>query len=137
MSHTLPRGIRNHNPGNLNFVGQKGAQCEPGPHGRFAVFSTAEDGLRALRDQLLRYIYRDHITNVADIIAKWAPPTDGNDTPAYAATVAQKLGIGVHAPIMPLSPERLATLMAAIIHVENGTNPYGDLVDTIAHDQPS
>lgn len=131
-----PRGIRNNNPGNLNFVGQAGAHKEPGPNGRFAVFATPEAGLRALRNQLIRYVYRDGVNTVAGIIAKWAPPSDGNDTPAYAATVATRLGVAVEAPLSPLTPEQLAALMHAIIHVENGTDPYGPRVDEIASEQP-
>ncbi|HGD8770047.1 TPA: lytic transglycosylase domain-containing protein, partial [Escherichia coli] len=36
----LSRGIRNNNPGNLNFAGQKGATLESGPNARFASFPT-------------------------------------------------------------------------------------------------
>lgn len=132
----LPRGIRNNNPGNLNFVGQAGAHKEPGPNGRFAVFATPDAGLKALREQLIRYVYRDGVNTVAGIIAKWAPPSDGNDTHAYATTVATRLGVTVNTPLSPLTPEQLATLMHAIIHVENGTDPYGPRVDDIASDQP-
>lgn len=135
MTLSLPRGIRNNNPGNLNFVGQKGAHREPGPNGRFAVFPTAEDGLRALRDQLIRYYHRDGLTSVAAMIGKWAPPSDGNDTSAYARTVAARLHIGVHDALPALTPARLATLIHAIISVENGQDPYGKTVEAIVHDR--
>ncbi|WP_083912764.1 structural protein P5 [Saccharibacter floricola] len=130
----LPRGIRNNNPGNLNYAGQAGAHKEPEPHGRFAVFPTAQDGLRALRDQLLRYVERDRVNTIAGIIAKWAPPTDGNDTSAYAATVAARVGIGVQQRFNALTPDQLTALMHAIIRVENGQDPYGTLVDRVAHE---
>lgn len=133
MPSSLPRGIRNNNPGNLNFVGQRGAHLESGAHPRFAVFPTPEDGLRALRDQLVRYHQRG-ITTVAAIIATWAPPSDRNDTPAYARTVAQRLGVDVRAPLDPLTPDRLAALMRAIIRVENGQDPYGPLVERVARE---
>lgn len=45
---SLPRGIRNNNPGNLNFAGQRGASLEGGPGGRFATFDTMDEGVAAL-----------------------------------------------------------------------------------------
>ena len=75
------RGIRNNNPGNLNYVGQAGTHLEKGVHPRFAVFATPEAGLMALRGQLLRYNQRDGLDTAKGIISKWAPPTE-NDTPA-------------------------------------------------------
>lgn len=134
MASSLPRGIRNHNPGNLNYVGQAGAHKEPGIHGRFAVFTTAQDGLRALRDQLLRYQQRDGIDTIDGIIAKWAPPSDDNNTNAYTQTVASHLNVKSSAPLGPLTSDRLAALMHAIIQVENGQDPYGPLVNTIAQE---
>lgn len=125
-----PRGIRNNNPGNLNYVGQAGAHIEPGPHGRFAVFQTPQDGLRALRDQLIRYQQRG-IDSVTAIISKWAPPSDDNDTSAYISTVAARMGVTANAPLGPLTPSRLATLMRAIIQVENGQDPYGPLIERV------
>ena len=44
---SLPRGIRNNNPGNLNFAGQAGATKEGGPNGRFAVFGSMQEGVAA------------------------------------------------------------------------------------------
>ena len=43
---TMPRGIRNNNPGNLNYVGQAGATMEGGEGGRFAVFESMQHGDR-------------------------------------------------------------------------------------------
>ncbi|MXV36340.1 structural protein P5 [Saccharibacter sp. EH611] len=134
MMPSLPRGIRNNNPGNLNYVGQAGAHKEAGPNGRFAVFATPEDGLRALRDQLVRYVERDRVNTMAGIIAKWAPPTDGNDTSAYAATVAARVGLGAKQRFNALTPDQLTALMHAIIRVENGQDPYGPLVEQVARE---
>lgn len=133
MHPPLPRGIRNNNPGNLNFVGQKGARKESGPNSRFAVFPTPQDGLRALRDQLIRYHQRG-ITTVAGIIARWAPPSDSNDTSAYTRSVAARLGVAPTAPLEPLTPDIMEALMHAIITVENGQDPYGPMVRTMAHE---
>ncbi|MBA5726898.1 structural protein P5 [Bombella mellum] len=130
------RGIRNNNPGNLNYVGQAGAVLEPGPNARFARFPTAEAGLAALRDQLRRYILRDGIDTVAGIIGKWAPPSE-NNTAAYIRGVAHALGVEPDTRLGPPSPRLLTGLMNAIIRFENGQNPYGPLVARVARDASS
>ncbi|MGF6837068.1 hypothetical protein QF001_000935 [Paraburkholderia youngii] len=117
-----PRGIRNNNPGNLNYVGQSGATKETGPGGRFAVFQTAEEGLRALADQLRRY-GQHGINSVKAIISKFAPASE-NNTQAYIGSVSKGLGIGADSALNLNDPRVLQGLMGAIIHVENGKNPY-------------
>jgi hypothetical protein len=117
-----PRGIRNNNPGNLNYVGQAGATKEGGPNGRFAVFQSAEAGLRALADQLRRYGTRG-INSVRAIISKFAPASE-NNTQAYIGSVSKGLGIGADSALDLNDPRVLQSLMGAIIKVENGKNPY-------------
>ena len=126
-----PRGIRNNNPGNLNFAHQKGAVLEPGPNARFARFPTPEAGLAALRDQLLLYNRRDGLDTVASVIARWAPPSENNTT-AYVRGVAHALGVRPFQPLGPFTPNVLAGLLNAIIQFENGQNPYGPLVARVA-----
>ncbi|MUG90127.1 structural protein P5 [Bombella sp. ESL0385] len=125
------RGIRNNNPGNLDFVGQAGAHLEQGVHPRFAAFNTPEAGLIALRGQLLRYNQHDGLDTVKDIISKWAPPTE-NDTAAYINGVSHALGVTPDQKLGPFTPQLVAGLMRAIIFIENGKNPYGPLVDKVA-----
>ncbi|GJL36013.1 hypothetical protein TUM17576_28330 [Enterobacter hormaechei] len=124
------RGIRNNNPGNIEFAGQDGATSD----GRFAQFRTPFEGLRALSRQLLRY-YDGKTTGkplqtVSDIVSTWAPPTkDGkveNDTLAYIAHISQMLGVSPDAQINLRDPNVMATMMNGIIQKENGRNPYGD-----------
>jgi hypothetical protein len=118
------RGIRNNNPGNLNFANQNGATKEGGPNGRFAVFGSAEDGLRALIRQIDLYAARG-ITSVEGIINKWAPASE-NNTKAYIERVAKTLGVDPTKPI-DMSDIRIRTgIMKSIIGVENGRNPYSD-----------
>ncbi|CAJ0719379.1 hypothetical protein LMG6871_02826 [Ralstonia edaphis] len=117
-----PRGIRNNNPGNLNYVGQAGATREAGPNGRFAVFQTAEDGLMALARQLRLYAQRG-INTVRAIISKFAPPGE-NDTQSYIESVSKRLGVDSNATLNVNDPRVMQGLMDAIIKVENGRNPY-------------
>lgn len=117
----VPRGIRNHNPGNLERTGTawKGmatAQTDP----RFIVFSEPKWGVRALGRVLKTYESRG-LTTVRAIVNRWAPPTE-NNTSAYVTSVARALGVAPDATISVT--ERLPQLAAAIIRHENGINPY-------------
>lgn len=119
------RGIRNNNPGNLEFAGQDGAVSD----GRFAKFRTAFEGLRAMSRQLLRY-YDGKTTGkelhtVSDIVSTWAPKNE-NDTLAYIAHISQMLGVSPDAQINLRDPNVMSTMMNGIIQKENGRNPYGD-----------
>lgn len=121
-SKRLPRGIRNNNPGNLDFRGQAGAEKEGGPGGRFAVFKDQQSGLNALANQLLLYSKRG-LNSVSQIIGRFAPPNE-NNTQAYADHVAKSLGVSQNAILNMRDPKVFKTLMDAIIRVENGYNPY-------------
>ncbi|MEW5247178.1 lytic transglycosylase domain-containing protein, partial [Escherichia coli] len=67
----LSRGIRNNNPGNLNFAGQKGDTLESGPNARFASFPTMLEGIAALDRQVILYLKRgkNTIDQIIDIYA--------------------------------------------------------------------
>jgi hypothetical protein len=117
-----PRGIRNHNPGNI-----RGASYTwKGEVGRdnlgFVQFSTPVWGIRALYRILLTYRNKYGISNVYDIIHRWAPPSE-NDTMAYVNHAAKALGVDMHTP---LSTDQYQALIKVIIKHENGQQPYSD-----------
>ncbi|MDO8608588.1 MAG: structural protein [Phaeospirillum sp.] len=119
-----PRGIRNHNPGNIDrnqikWEGMADDQSDP----RFVVFDTPEHGIRALAKVLLSYQRKHGLYNVADIIGRWAPPAE-NDTGAYAAHVAVKIGVGVTDRIDLFKESVLAGLVTSIIAHENANYAY-------------
>ena len=133
------RGIRNRNPGNLDFnpaafvrdpwVGELGLEQHPNP--RFTTFDTARHGIRALCKILLTYHRHrraadgSQIDTVQEIVDRWAPPIE-NDTDAYAAQVRDALDVERDQVINPEDPTTLMRLAAAIIRHENGTQPYGE-----------
>ena len=119
MTMQLPRGIRNNNPGNLNYAGQPGAHLETGvSEPRFAAFPTMADGIRALRDQLLRYAERG-LTAVASIISVYAPPTE-NVTSAYIASLCRHMGVQPDTVLDLRDPATMRELIAGITTMENG-----------------
>lgn len=131
QSAQAPRGIRNNNPGNIDYRGQAGASLEK-PGGRFARFETAYDGLKALSRQLMRYFEGKTtgkpLQTLNDIISTWAPGNE-NDTGAYIAQLSKSLGVSPNAVLNLKDPQVMSSLMNGIIHHENGRNPYpGELV---------
>jgi len=120
----VPRGIRNHNPGNLDRVpgttwrGQAALQSDP----RFVVFTSPVWGIRAMA-RVLRVYYRlRELRTVRKIINRWAPPTE-NRTHAYALAVAARLGVALDQELV-LEDRTLIGLCAAITKHENGYDPY-------------
>lgn len=127
------RGIRNNNPGNLNFAGQAGALRENGK-GRFAAFNTPEEGIGAMSKQLDLHFNGTSakakeagrpLRSVKDIVEAWAPPNE-NNTAKYIADVAKQLGVSPTANLNLKDPATKTALMKAIVVKENGGNPYTD-----------
>ncbi|EEV0611652.1 TPA: hypothetical protein ACWCE6_000171 [Escherichia coli] len=119
------RGIRNNNPGNLEYSKTNPWVGQTGDDGRFAKFETPEHGIRALGRNLMSY-QRQGIDTVSEIINRWAPPTDKNDTMSYIKAVCEQLGVSADEPLDASNPDTLKALCAAIIHHENGSQPYSD-----------
>lgn len=119
------RGIRNNNPGNLEYSKSNPWSGQTGDDGRFAKFETPEHGIRALGRNLISY-QRQGIDTVNDIINRWAPPEDNNNTSAYIEAVCAQLGVTPDQTLDASNPDTLKALCAAIIHHENGNQPYSD-----------
>lgn len=133
---TTPRGVRNNNPGNIDFNPRNDWQGQVGPETgvdkpRFARFDHPENGIRALGKLLINYRGKDGmlgvggkgIDTVLETINRWAPSNE-NDTQAYASAVARRLGVAPTDPINIKDPVTLRATVLAIITHENGGNPY-------------
>lgn len=123
VAANAPRGIRNNNP--LNIEAGDFTKSQPGfagSDGRFAKFETPEHGIAAAHKLLDIYDQKHGINTVAGIVNRWAPPSDGNNTMAYAADVAGRMGID---PNAPLPKEMRPQLIAAMARHENGVNVPG------------
>lgn len=121
----LPRGMRNNNPGNLNYVGQAGASKESGNNGRFAVFKTMEEGSAALADQLYRYTKKGTDT-IQKIIEKYAPKNE-NNTKAYIEAVSKSLKMSPTDIVdFERNPQLMKKLMEAVIKMEVGAKHAKD-----------
>lgn len=118
----LPRGIRNHNPGNIERTSDRwiGMAADQSSDARFLVFDRPEHGIRALMRLLINYRERHGLCTVAEIIHRWAPPSDNNHTSDYAAFVAARLGCDPDDEIDTLDRATTLSLAKAIITQENG-----------------
>lgn len=115
------RGLRDNNPGNLRYYASIPWNGQTGDDGNgYAVFDTAENGVRALGHQLQTFAGRG-LTSVQAIISTYAP-TNENDTAAYISDVSNRLGVGASQPLDVYG--MLPQLADAIIHHEQGTQPF-------------
>lgn len=120
---STPKGLRNHSPGNLRYVASIPWNGQLGDDGTgYAVFDSDEHGVRALAHQLQTYERRG-LTSVAQIISTFAPSSE-NDTAAYIADVCGRVGVNPEQPLDVYG--LLVPLVSAIIHHENGFNPFSD-----------
>lgn len=119
----LSRAERNNNPGNLIYVGQRGASREAGG-GRFASFESPEDGVAALVRQLQLYGQRGTDT-LETIMAKYAPPNE-NDTDAYIDTLAKRLGVSATQKLDLNDAATLTGLVQGISRHEAGRSFLSD-----------
>ena len=124
----LPRGIRNHNPLNIRrSKDQWKGMAEVQNDRAFVQFKSLEYGWRAAFVLLTRtYYHKYRLYTIRDIVSRWAPEADHNDTAAYIANVSKLTGIGPDEPIgIPLErPARWMMLGAAMAVQENGTNVF-------------
>lgn len=123
------RGMRNNNPGNLEFAGQRGAVRENG-EGRFAKFGTLSEGVAALGRQLQLYGKRG-INTLRKVIETWAPRYNKktgkieNDTEGYISRMREMTGFGENQRINLQDASTLGLLIRGITTVENGRNFVG------------
>lgn len=116
---SAPRGIRNNNPGNLNYAGQAGATMEGGEGGRFAVFESMQHGVAALYKQLQLYFKRG-INTLSSIVKTYAPASDNNNVDAYISALTRATGKGANEVLDSGDTATIARLMKGIVDHENG-----------------
>jgi hypothetical protein len=119
----MTRGIRNHNPGNIRKTDINWKGEVPGGDETFEVFESAIYGIRALAKLLITYDKKYGLNTVEKIINRWAPPIE-NDTGEYVRFMEKKTGFPKTQVLDMRCPSVLMFLCRAIIHFENGGDPY-------------
>ncbi|HEX8269763.1 MAG TPA: hypothetical protein VF581_07715 [Flavobacterium sp.] len=137
---SLPRGLRNNNPGNIVFnnnnawTGKISYQLNKDYNGspsnivrHFEQFNEVRYGLRALMRVIISY-HNQGKRSVIEIINRYAPAFE-NNTGQYIATVANMVGIAATAAIPTLDKSTLIGLCKAIVYVENGNGYQGYITE--------
>lgn len=119
----LPRGIRNNNPGNIRDGNDKWQGLSAiDEDTAFAVFDTPTWGIRALARILINYQDKYGLRTVAEIINRWAPPSE-NNTRAYVERVCEAMEVAPHEALDMHEYKYLCPLVEEIINHENGRGP--------------
>tara|TARA_R110000796_G_scaffold119757_1_gene233895 strand:- start:260 stop:655 length:396 start_codon:yes stop_codon:yes gene_type:complete len=127
----MSRGIRNNNPGNIRHgIDWDGLDKDQSKDEEFSQFSTPEYGIRAMFKILKTYNDKYNLNTIEGIINRWAPPIE-NDTEAYIDFVSSKVGKNSSEV---LNEKDYISLVQAIIHMENGDQPYPLLLITAGRD---
>jgi len=121
---TTPRGIRNHNPGNLKAGSAWRGLVEE--RDGFAVFKDAAHGIRAAAMLLQVYQTRHGLDTLAGALARWAPPEDNNPTEAYVASVAIWSGFEADEAIDFYDYDTAHRVLRAMFRFENGRPPAAE-----------
>lgn len=112
-----PRGIRNNNPLNIRRGNSKWQGMKPRQTDRdFCQFATIDYGYRAAFKLMQTYYEKYGVRSVADLIGRWAPPSE-NRTREYVANVMYDLerqGFGYDARQEIPAPWRDKRLWCAI-----------------------
>ena len=124
IKRTLPRGISNHNPGNIR-LSQDPWQglAETQPDREFFTFQSAVYGMRAIARLLITYQDKYGLRTIREITTRWAPEKE-NPTEAYIIAVAGDSGFASTQKLDMHRFEHLKPLVEAIILQENGQQPY-------------
>lgn len=117
----LTRGLRNNNPTNIRHGDKWQGMAAVQGDSDFITFLDPAYGIRAAATILKNYATRHRLTTIRGIVSRWAPPSE-NDTEAYIAAVSRSMGVG--ADVELVYPRDLPALIAALVHQENGIQPY-------------
>jgi len=121
-----PRGIRNNNPGNVDYNPRtkwQGLVPETERKDtRFCEFLDPTWGIRAMARVLINYQDIHDLNTVRKLVNRRAPPVE-NDSSAYVTAVCNATGFTPDAPLNLHRYEILCPLVEAIIRHENGIGP--------------
>lgn len=133
---SLPRGIRNNNPGNIDYNPGNDWRGQYKPSdipqasrdSRFAQFQAPEYGIRAMLITFRTYQTKYQKTTIAQMIGRWAPPVE-NDVASYVASVSSAVGVPSNVPLDLTNQDLAVKFLKAVIKHETGVaQPYSDAV---------
>lgn len=112
------RGVRNNNPGNIEYGPFARRHGAVGTDGRFAVFPDMQTGTQALAALMASY-KRGGYDTIDEIVERYAPSHE-NNTSAYKNFLSKRMGVGVGEK---LGPQHMAGLISGIGLYESRFDP--------------
>ena len=132
MDKKLPRGIRNNNPLNIRKGNNWKGEVYSSTDGEFEQFVSMQWGIRAgfkiLKNYMTGYGGRvKALTNVHDIIHRWAPPSE-NNCRAYIDSVCRFSGLHEFERLQFSDRNKMLALIDGMIRVECGQPVSLDII---------
>lgn len=130
---TLPRGVRNCNPGNIRLPRKENmekdrfiGELRPSRDKSFRTFVNMAYGYRAMHYLLRRYKNSYQLNTLEQMINRWAPPTE-NHTDAYIDFVAKRSRIGRDQIVDVSNMTVMCRIVEAMAKMENGNKYEPDM----------
>lgn len=121
--NTLPRGLRNNNPGNIkefkwdktHWLGERATDDDP----IMEEFVLMWYGVRAARKVFQNYQKKYDLNSIRQLIERWAPPEE-NDTGSYVKAVCYRCGRDPDEYVDTTDLEFMKDFLRAVFRHENG-----------------
>lgn len=139
LGKTGNRGFDNKNPGNMRiprtptgglvdipWKGKVPISQNTDSGKAFEQFTDFKWGIRAMAINLINGYFTKGLTTLQKILYRYAPPTDGNNTESYIATLEKRTGFKRNQTIIP-TYGNMEKLCKAIVAVELGP-AYADRI---------
>jgi hypothetical protein len=117
----MSRGLKNCNPGNIRISATKYlGEVQPSQDRAFKQFIEMRYGYRAIFVLLYTYQKNYGLKTISQMLYRYAPPADSNNTDGYIRRVSKDSGVDATAEITATNKDVMIPIVAAISAVENG-----------------
>ncbi|MDR2064565.1 MAG: structural protein P5 [Prevotellaceae bacterium] len=117
----MSRGLKNNNPGNIRISTTKYlGEVQPSQDRSFKQFKEMRYGYRAMFVLLHSYQRKYGLKTIKQMIYRYAPPLDNNNTDGYVSRVSKDSGVDAAAEITATNKDVMIPVVAAMSAVENG-----------------
>lgn len=118
---SLPRGIRNNNPGNIRMSNNQWKGKIPhhlNTDKAFEQFNTMAEGTRAMTVLIRNWIRKGTANTIEKIVKRYAPPNENNTT-RYVDLISDWTGLPKD-QVLDVDKETMQKLVLAMARKENG-----------------
>ena len=131
------RNWRNNNPGNIRKGSYSQSKGAVGDDGAFAVFPTLDTGMDAKEDLIFAPNSKYINLSIQDAMAKYAPPSDNNNTQDYIQKICQATGSTPDTLLSKLNPAQRDAMLKTISKQEGFKVGNIKVVSNVAEERMS